>query len=424
MTVSSKRPLLELPGALQAALIAGARDNEPVRGLTHGFYKYPARFSPMFVRAAIEAFTQPGDLVLDNHVGGGTTLVEALATSRDAIGIDISSLAEFVARVKTTVFSEAELNRLEAWARHIPEAIHVRRSSSRFSAYADAGYYKHLDHPSRWRLRKAIEQGLTSAIRLGHRRLESFGRCAVLRTAQWALDGRAKLPSVDEFRGFLELTAAEMVDGARALRAAVQANGHRPIIEIITRPAAGIEEDERLQAWRPPRLVVTSPPYAGVHVLYHRWQVDGRKETPLPFMIANKLDGAFSSFYTMGDRKYPQLRTYFNNVGSTMSSVAALADKRTVIVQMVAFSKPSWQLPRYIETMEAAGLQEMFLPALRGERDGRLWRSVPGRRWYSDQRGDTPGSQEVVLFHRAACFKTASSSLCSSSGFSSLDDGF
>ena len=141
-------------------------------------------------------------------------------------------------------------------------------------------------------------------------------------------------------------------------------------------------------------------------------------------MIANKLDGAFSSFYTMGDRKYPQLRTYFNNVGSTMSSVAALADKRTVIVQMVAFSKPSWQLPRYIETMEAAGLQEMFLPALRGERDGRLWRSVPGRRWYSDQRGDTPGSQEVVLFHRAACFKTASSSLCSSSGFSSLDDGF
>ena len=40
-------------------------------------------------------------------------------------------------------------------------------------------------------------------------------------------------------------------------------------------------------------------------MLYHRWQVDGRKEAPLPFMIANKLDGAGSSFYTMGDRKYP-----------------------------------------------------------------------------------------------------------------------
>jgi hypothetical protein len=50
--------------------------------------------------------------------------------------------------------------------------------------------------------------------------------------------------------------------------------------------------------------------------------------------------------------------------------------------------------------MEEAGLQEMFLPMLKSERDGRLWRSVPGRRWYSDQRGETPGSQEVVLLHR------------------------
>ena len=67
---------------------------------------------------------------------------------------------------------------------------------------------------------------------------------------------------------------------------------------------------------------------------------------------------------------------------------------------MLAFSEPEWQLPRYLETMEEAGLREMMLPALKGQRDGRLWRSVPGRRWYSDQRGETPGSQEVVLIHR------------------------
>jgi hypothetical protein len=135
-------------------------------------------------------------------------------------------------------------------------------------------------------------------------------------------------------------------------------------------------------------------------VLYHRWQVDGRKEAPLPFMIANKLDGAFSSYYTMGDRKHPGLKTYFDNIRATMSSVAALADKDTIIVQMIAFSEAKWQLPRYLEIMQEAGLQEMFLPVLQGERDGRLWRSVPGRRWYSDQRGETPGSQEVVLLHR------------------------
>jgi DNA modification methylase len=78
-----------------------------VSGLTHGFYKYPARFSPVFARAVIEIFTKPGDLVLDPYVGGGTTLVEARALGREAVGIDISALAEFVANVKCTVLSEA-----------------------------------------------------------------------------------------------------------------------------------------------------------------------------------------------------------------------------------------------------------------------------------------------------------------------------
>jgi hypothetical protein len=384
----------------ETALIAGARDSEPVRGLTHGFYKYPARFSPAFARATIEAFTKPGDLVLDNHVGGGTTLVEALASGRDAIGVDISKLAEFVARVKTTVYSQAELDTLQMWSKRVADSIHVRKSTIHFAEYAELGYYKHLDGRTRWRLRKAIEQGLGAAIRLPTARLESFGRCAVLRTAQWALDGRAKLPSLDEFRNFLRATVGEMIDGARALCTVVPSP--LPTIEVINRSAAGIENDERLHGRGAPRLVLTSPPYPGVHVLYHRWQVDGRKEAPLPFMIVDRLDGAGSSYYTMGDRKALGLRTYFNGIRSTMSSVAALADERTIVVQMVAFSNASWQLQRYQEAMEEAGLTEVFLPALKGEADGRLWRSVPGRRWYSDQRGATPGSQEVVLLHRKA----------------------
>jgi hypothetical protein len=190
-----------------------------------------------------------------------------------------------VTRVKTMVVSEAELDRLHAWAQSLPHVIDVHKPGVHFASYAELGYYKHLHHPSRWRVRKAIEQGLGAAIRLGDKRLERFARCAVLRTAQWALDGRKKLPSIREFGEFLERTALEMLEGADELRSATRANGHRPMIEIINRSAAGIEEDERLLAWKPPSLVLTSPPYPGVHVLYHRWQVDGRKETPLPFMI-------------------------------------------------------------------------------------------------------------------------------------------
>lgn len=385
----------------QAAFIAAARDGRPVRGLTHDFYKYPARFSPVFARAAIELFTKPGDLVLDPHVGGGTTLVEARASGREGLGVDISSLAQFVAQVKCTVFSEADLETLARWSDGAAAAIDIHKPSLPISDYAERGYYKHLDHPSRWRLRKAIEQALASAIDLGAPRLEAFGRCAILRTAQWALDGRSKLPTIDEFRACLRNTVKAMVAGAGELRASVSEHGRHPFT-VLNRSTAGLEDDERMSGQRAPRLVVTSPPYPGVHVLYHRWQVDGRKEAPLPFMIANKLDGAGSSYYTMGDRKFPELRTYFENIKNTMSSVAALADSSTVILQMLAFSEASWQLPRYLETMEEAGLTELFLPALKGQRDGRLWRSVPSRRWYSEQRGETPGSQEVVLIHRKA----------------------
>ena len=278
----------------------------------------------------------------------------------------------------------------------------MRRWSVTFADYAERGYYKHLVHPSRWRLRKAIELALACALRLNTPRIEAFGRCVVLRTAQWALDGRKKLPSISEFRDTLSNNAREMITAATEFRAAAGAHDPRPAVQVLNRSAAGLDDDHRVKSLPSPRLVVTSPPYPGVHVLYHRWQVDGRKEAPLPFMIANKLDGAGGSHYTMGDRKYPELATYFANLEETMSSVAALADSKTIFVQMIAFSEPRWQLRRYLETMERLGLSELRLPALDGEADGRLWRSVPNRRWYSDQRGETPGSQEVVLMHRIA----------------------
>lgn len=392
----------DLSASAQAALIDGARDASPVDGLTHNFYRYPARFSPLFVRAVIKAFTQPGDYVFDPYVGGGTSLVEAMALGRNGIGIDISELAEFVATVKTTLLTERELGQLAKWAGRLTDQIHIHRPAPMFADYAERGYYKHLDHPSRWRLRKAIEQGLGSAQRFRSPRLEAFARCVVLRTAQWALDGRKKLPSIAEFREVLVNNALGMIEAARTFRAAAESNHKLPVVHVLNRSTAGLENDPRLASVPAPKLVVTSPPYPGIHVLYHRWQVDGRKEAPLPFMIANKLDGAGSSYYTMGDRKYPELATYFANIEATMSSVAALADENTIVVQMLAFSEANWQLPRYLETMEEAGLTEILLPSLKKEADGRLWRNVPGRRWYSDQRGDTPGSREVVLLHRKA----------------------
>lgn len=256
-----RSPTIELSATEQKAFIAAARDLEPVRGLTHGFYKYPARFSPSFVRAAIEAFSKPGDLVLDNHVGGGTTLVEALALGRNAVGIDISALAEFVCMAKTAVYDARELQILEKWANYIGSAVNIHRWSIHFADYAELGYYKHLNHRSRWRLRKAIEQALGRAILLGSEPLERFGRCVVLRTAQWALDGRVKLPTVEEFRQRLVENTAQMLCGAREFSAAVQLHLNVPRARIFRRSAIGIDHDWRLTRLPPPKVVITSPPY-------------------------------------------------------------------------------------------------------------------------------------------------------------------
>jgi hypothetical protein len=182
---------IDLPSAAEAALIAGARDTRPVKGLTHGYYKYPARFSPSFARAAIEAFTKPGDLCLDPHFGGGTALVEAIAAGREAVGVDISTLAEFVARIKCTIFSEAELDILEHWADRVAASVDMHKPSTALSDYQQLGYYKHLDNSSRWRLRKAIEQSLASAIKLSTPSMESFGRCEP-RNGPWMAEASAR----------------------------------------------------------------------------------------------------------------------------------------------------------------------------------------------------------------------------------------
>lgn len=63
--------LFKVNPELLSEFISGVHSADRVSGFTHGFYKYPARFSPVFVRQAILAFTDYGDLVLDPFMGGG-----------------------------------------------------------------------------------------------------------------------------------------------------------------------------------------------------------------------------------------------------------------------------------------------------------------------------------------------------------------
>lgn len=319
---------------------------------------------------------------------------------RRVVGVDINALAVFVARAKTLVLSEDDLTAVQRWADRAVANVTLHDPAVRPTHWIELGYQRNLSDQRTWRMRKWLELMLHRITRLAPERRRVFARAVILHTAQWALDCRSEIPSIASVRAQFLIGLAEMCHGARSFRARIEEHGNTGGPLFLHRSAAGMESEDELRKLGAPQLVLTSPPYPGVHVVYHRWQILGRKETPAPFWIANSLDGNGLSYYTFGDRKQPGLKNYFETARDTYSSVGRIAGPETIVVQMVAFSDPTWQLPRYLETMEEAGFQEVTFAAIANDKDGRVWRTVPNRRWYADQRGQISASNEVVLFHR------------------------
>jgi hypothetical protein len=377
----------------------------PVEGLTHDFYRYPARFSPVLARTIIEHFTRPGDTVLDPFVGGGTSLVEARALGRSAIGVDISSLAIFISRVKTTPLGDADIATIEKWLPKLPDRLNLRNAPVPADDWRLLGYQRNIDDRHTWPIRKSLELGLHAIEDLPRLRLQRFARCVFLKTAQWALDNRRHIPSAAQFREELLVNFEEMLNGAiafaQAVRLAESSSGLQGKLSTrcLHRSTVGLESDPGISWASKPRLVLTSPPYPGVHVLYHRWQVRGRRETPAPFWLAGSMDGHGSAYYTFGDRKRQNLTTYWAGMKSAFESIAKIIAPSTTMVQVVAFAEPHW-LPEYMSMMDKAGFEEIPAPGQVDSEDGRVWREVPNRKWYASQRGTIHASREVVLFHR------------------------
>jgi len=69
---------------------------------------YRGNWSPYIPRNLILRYTQKGDLVLDQMVGSGTTLVECKLLERDAIGVDINPDAIMVTRDRLNFLYNAQ----------------------------------------------------------------------------------------------------------------------------------------------------------------------------------------------------------------------------------------------------------------------------------------------------------------------------
>lgn len=379
---------------LEAALC-----QKPVSGLTHTFYTYPARFSPAFAAAAIRCFSKPGDLVLDPYMGGGTTVVEAMVADRQSIGMDLNSLAVFVARVKTTRIKDEEISTIRRWADEAVPMIRYHYRSTTLDKFVDRNKIKNLNLSKSRFIKKAIAIALESIDTLPTEKTKNFAKCAVLNAGKWALDGRRSHTSLSSFRDRLRIMIHHMLGGMEEFISTAK-TFKRTLIEgdakDITK-ASAFRDSSRFAD-----LVLTSPPYPGVHVLYHRWQVDGRKETPAPYWIAGCNDGKGASFYNFGSREQKDLTGYFQASIETLKSVRQVMKPGALMVQLIAFNNPTRYLPRYLDNMSQAGFEEAFPLRQRSNRSiGRFWRTVPNRRWHALLQGKTDSSREVVLVHRA-----------------------
>jgi hypothetical protein len=204
-------------------LFAAVHCDGYVAGHTHNFYRYPARFSPQFARAVIEAFSAPGDTVLDPFMGGGTSAVEALAAGRRFVGCDLNPLAAFVTGVKTTPLSKAHCEEVVGWASLLHEHVNLRAQNIPHVAWAD--YQRNLP----WTKRKALEMALDTLCVLRTARHRRFARCTLLRTGQWALDCRLEVPGLEEFLAAHRNDVAEMSIAANTFgRTVARAFGSSP----------------------------------------------------------------------------------------------------------------------------------------------------------------------------------------------------
>jgi hypothetical protein len=372
-----------------------ALDVKPVSGLTHRFYRYPARFSPTFAATAIAQFSKPGDLILDPQMGGATAIVEGMRLGRRAAGCDLNSLAVFVARVKTTLVSIPERAALERWADEVVPSLLYSHTPEDLDRVVCVRRTRNLTLPFARPLKKVMALALfTLDDSLPTATARDFARCALLNVGQWALNGRTRRISAGEFRRKLSTTVKEMLDGVRELAQQLAS-------ESCARPVLINDSAENLRQHAPflaekAACGISSPPYPGIHMLYHRWQVDGRRESPAPYWLADCQDGQGAAYYNFADRREQAIDAYFDMSLRTLRGIRKVMRDGAPFIQMIAFSDPADHLPRYLQNMRDAGFEEAA-PSGRG----RIQRRVPGRRWHATLKGPLNGAREIVLVHRA-----------------------
>lgn len=363
----------------------------------HGLYGYPARFSPFFAANAIEAISKVGDAVLDPFMGSGTTVIEAIRSGRSALGVDISPISGFISDRLFRDTPVATLKKSVTVANRLCEYLRAR-DVNKIDADQDVLALLNLGEESLRHIASPLFFIVKEA-RLENGEVGKLLRAFALSAGQWALDGRKSTPSTDEFLDRFEFVAQNFSANIIGFSQASQErwgtsswhhHAQRRVgdsREVLMREAAGAKRYDAL---------VTSPPYPGVHMLYGKWQVLGRKETRAPQWIVGAKDLLQDSSFTLAPRK-AEAGEYFQAISDVFAQSRQLLRDGALSVHMVGFSKPEIQVDQYVKAVEGVGFKEIRF-ADEESQDGRLWRDVPSRKFYAQSNeGAQNTSKEVCL---------------------------
>ena len=376
-------------------IVTAAKDQSKVEGLTHRFYTYPAGFSPIFAGAAIKNLTKKNDLVLDPFMGGGTTIIEAIRHGRSTIGVDLNPIAIFVSKVKTTRLFKSNYQLITDWSNQNVDNLHYDLKNDKFSKDAlSIINYSGLGRREILNLKRIIKGAslyLKRLKKIKSKRASDFLRLALLKAMHTTLHDKRPISEFVFFKSRIKNNINNMLQEMETFdQYLLQNNKHK----IYNRCSSTVDRIQDLKT-KKPKLIITSPPYPGINIPYSRWQIHGRRNTYLPYLILGLEIPENASKFSFQNPRNDHQRIYFKTLENIFSSIAKISSKRTIILQLVAFNLKKYSLDMYLDTLDKCGLNEVKI----GSR--RVQRNVPNRSWAARYtKADIPSKREYLLAHQ------------------------
>ncbi|HUH14989.1 MAG TPA: DNA methyltransferase [Gaiellaceae bacterium] len=331
----------------------------------HRLHPYLGKFVPQLVEALLDRYVRPGGRVLDPFAGSGTTLVQALESGHDAVGVDIAAFNALLVSVKTR---EHDLGVLDADVREVAAQLGAAaerpegfvREWFAPQAATELLHFRSLiaGRPSHDVLRVVLARAARSARLTTHFDLD-FPR-APQQGEYWCHKHRRTCRPVETANKFL---SRYLADTAARIRAFADVRDPR-------RAAVVLHGDAReLELGGPYDGVVTSPPYPGL-IDYHEQHryayellgLDDRRERELGAAARGTSKAA--------------IEEYVSGIAAVLARAKASLRRRAPVCVVVNDRRGL-----YPEILERAGLQlderlERHVNRRTGRRAGQYYESI------------------------------------------------